>query len=109
MEKKDDKSSELDFASSQFNPLAALCAEELEPPCPEVRGFNSLLEYENFVRGKKSVKYTQPSTLQKAPVENLDKDVPKLVKQKPQSKQISFMESKFLCMLCQTHACKQRY
>ena len=94
MEKKDDEnSSELDFASSQFNPLAALYAEGLEPPCPEVRGFNSIYEYENFVRGKKSVKYTQPSTQQATSIEHSAKDVAELVKQKSPTKQISFMES----------------
>ena len=94
MEKKDDEnSSELDFASPQFNPLAALYAEGLEPPCPEVRGFQSLYEYENFVRGKKSVKYTQPSTQVTTSIEHSGKDAAELVKKRSQTKQISFMES----------------
>jgi len=94
MEEKDDESlSQLDFSSPQFNPLAALYAEELEPPCPEVRGFSSLYEYENFVRGKKSVKYTQPPTQVSTSIEHSDRTDAELVKQKPQTKQISFMES----------------
>lgn len=44
---------QLDFVSPKFNPLAVLNAEDLQPPCPEVSGFNSLREYEMVVREKK--------------------------------------------------------
>lgn len=49
---------ELDFVSPKFNPLAVLNAEDLEPPCPEICGFNSLREYEMIVREKRHL----PST-----------------------------------------------
>ena len=44
---------ELDFVSPRFNPLAVLNAEDLEPPYPEMCGFNSLREYEMVVREKR--------------------------------------------------------
>ena len=44
---------ELDFVSPKFNPLSVLNAEDLEPPCPEICGFNSLREYEMVVRERR--------------------------------------------------------
>ena len=56
MEKTDVQSTEeLDFVSPKFNPLAVLNAEGLEPPCPEISGFNSLREYEMVVREKRQL------------------------------------------------------
>ena len=62
MEKKDVQDvEELDFVSPRFNPLAALNTEDLEPPCSEICGFNSLREYEMVVREKRNLPST-PTT-----------------------------------------------
>lgn len=60
MEKKDVE--QLDFVSPKFNPLAVLNAEDLQPPCPEVSGFNSLREYETVVREKRHLASSRPSS-----------------------------------------------
>ena len=63
MEKKDvQRVEELDFVSPKFNPLAVLNAEDLQPPCPEVSGFNSLREYEMVVREKRHPPSSRPSS-----------------------------------------------
>lgn len=63
MEKKHVQSvEELDFVSPKFNPLAVLNAEDLEPPCPEICGFNSLREYEMVVREKRHLPSSTFST-----------------------------------------------
>ena len=88
MEKKDVQSvEELDFASPKFDPLAALNAEGLEPPCSEICGFNSLREYEMVVREKKNLPST-PATIAKATPPAAEQDS-EIVKPKSAS---TFME-----------------
>ena len=87
MEKKDVQINvELDFVSPKFNPLAVLSAEDLEPPYPEICGFNSLREYEMVVREKRSL----PSSDKVYPTEEQDTGAVKV--KPPPSLQIDFLE-----------------
>ena len=87
MEKNNVKiDAELDFVSPKFNPLAVLNAEDLEPPCPEICGFNSLHEYEMVVREKRHL----PSSDKIYPAE--EQDAGTLKAKSPPSLQIDFLE-----------------